>query len=221
VEISATGTQYGSRQVDGKIRHKRKEEAMVGRRIDFDLDDRYAELLEQLIVVKNRLAEHDRGESDEEDYALTEAVAQALIAEETMRQFIDDLLDEALDKGQRLRQIASTVGAWGGVEEEGQRRGPHHSTLAHRVQRGRTRRTENNRALRMTARPEEMQPGDWIPQESYPGAVVEEIVPPSEGDEQVIVRVRGGGELILPRWKRQRILRVDQADHQGTDADAD
>src|SRR5690606_403768 len=111
VEISATGTQYGSRQVDGKIRHKRKEEAMVGRRIDFDLDDRYAELLEQLIVVKNRLAEHDRGESDEEDYALTEAVAQALIAEETMRQFIDDLLDEALDKGQRLRQIASTVGA--------------------------------------------------------------------------------------------------------------
>src|SRR5690606_3883658 len=86
-------------------------------------------------------------------------------------------------------------------------RRPNHSSLLHRLRRGQQWRARYRRGLRMTARPEEMRPGDWLDLDGLGAVQVEAVGEVVEIGEQVLVRLRDGYEVSLPRHRRQRILR--------------
>lgn len=172
----------------------------MGRRISFEHGDRLEELLEQLAGATRLLEQHDRGDDDED--ALAEAVVQLLIAEETLTRAVDDLLEEAVvHGGESLRGLAAMYRA---VSTD---RRPNHTSLMYRLRRGQQWRATHRRGLRMTARPEELQPGDWLDLDGTQAGEVEAVGEVVELGEQVIVHLRDGAELSLPRWRRQRILR--------------
>src|SRR5690606_6649777 len=172
----------------------------MGRRIAFERGDRLEELLEQLAGATRLLEQHDRGSDD--DDALAEAVVQLLIAEETLTRAVDDLLEEAVvHGGERLRGLAAMYRA---VSTD---RKPNHTTLLYRLRRGQQWRATHRRGLRMTARPEELQPGDWLALDGAQAGEVEAVGEVVELGEQVIVRLRDGAEVSLPRHRRHRILR--------------
>lgn len=171
----------------------------MARRISFEHGDRLEELLEQLAGATRLLEQHDRGDDDD---ALADAVVQLLIAEETLTRAVDDLLEEAVVHGdESLRGLAAMYRA---VSTD---RRPNHTTLLYRLRRGQQWRATHRRGLRMTARPEELRPGDWLDLGGTQAGEVEAVGEVVELGEQVIVRLRDGAELSLPRWQRQRILR--------------
>src|SRR5690606_29602859 len=176
---------------------------VMGRRIAFERGDRLEELLEQLAGATRLLDQHDRGSDDD---ALAEAVVQLLIAEETLTRAVDDLLEEAVvHGGESLRGLAAMCRA---VSTD---RRPNHASLVYRLRRGQQWRARYRRGLRMTARPEEMQPGDWLDLDGTQAGEVEAVGEVVELGEQVLVRLRDGSEVSLPRHRRQRILRPSRA----------
>src|SRR5690606_16426489 len=124
------------------------------------------------------------------------------IAEETLTRAVDDLLEEAVvHGGESLRGLAAMYRA---VSTD---RRPNHTSLLHRLRRGQQWRARYRRGLRMTARPEEMQPGDGL---DLAGGQAGEVGAGGEVvglGEQVLVRLRDGSELSLARWRRHRVQR--------------
>ena len=168
-------------------------------RISFEHGDRLEELLDQLARTTRLLDQHDRGDDDD---ALADAVVQLLIAEETLTRAVDDLLEEAVVHGdESLRGLAAMYRAVSTT------RHPNHTSLLHRLRRGQQWRATHRRGLRMTARPEELRPGDWLDLDGTQAGEVEEVGEVVELGEQVIVRLRDGAEVSLPRHRRHRILR--------------
>ena len=167
--------------------------------ISFEHGDRLEELLDQLARTTRLLEQHDRGDDDD---ALADAVVQLLIAEETLTRAVDDLLEEAVVHGdESLRGLAAMYRA---VSTD---RHPNHTTLLYRLRRGQQWRARYRRGLRMTARPEEMRPGDWLDLDGLGAVQVEAVGEVVELGEQVLVRLRDGSEVSLPRHRRHRILR--------------
>src|SRR5690606_24315203 len=99
-------------------------------------------------------------------------------------------------------------------------RRPNHASLLHRLRRGRQWRARYRRGLRMAARPEEMQPGDWLDLDGTQAGEVEAVGEVVELGEQVLVRLRDGVEVSLPRWRRHRILRPSRPRDEASQAEA-
>src|SRR5690606_37919609 len=145
------------------------------------------------------LDQHDRGDDDD---ALADAVVQLLIAEETLTRAVDDLLEEAGVHGdESLRGQAARYRAVSTA------RRPNRSSRLHRLRRGQQWRATDRRGLRMTARPEELHPGDWLDLDGLGAVQVEAVGEVVDLGEPVIVRLRDGAEVSLPRHRRHRILR--------------
>src|SRR5690606_27048935 len=126
----------------------------MARRISFERGDRLEGLLDQLARPTRLLEQHDRGDDDD---ALADAVVQLLIAEETLTRAVDGVREEPVVHGDvSLRGLA---GMYRAVSPD---RCPNLSSQLHRLRRGQQWRARYRRGLRMTARPEELQPGDWL-----------------------------------------------------------
>src|SRR5690606_22371708 len=69
-------------------------------------------------------------------------------------------------------------------------RRPNLSSLLRRLRRGQQWRATHRRGLRMTARPEELHPGDWLDLDGLGAVQVEAVGEVVELGEQVIVRLR-------------------------------
>ena len=180
--------------------------------ITFEHGDRLEELLDQLARTTRLLDQHDRGDDDD---ALAEAVVQLLIAEETLTRAVDDLLEEAVVHGdESLRGLAAMYRA---VSTD---RKPNHASLLYRLRRGQQWRARHRRGLRMTARPEELQPGDWLDLDGLGAVQVEAVGEVVELGEQVLVRLRDGAEVSLPCHRRQRILRPSRPRDEASQAEA-